>query len=150
MQKKIFVDIDGTNGHYQISNYGRVYSVRFNRMLKGHKTGKQGHLHVKLGSYFSDYIHRLVGKAFVPNPDNKPEIDHIDCNPSNNYFENLRWVTRKENLNNPLTIEHYKKSNKNKAPKGYYEKKDRFNKELGIKHKGMHIKEIDGKRQWCM
>lgn len=145
---EIFVDIDGTNGFYQISNYGRVYSVRFNRYLKPHKM-KSGHLSTKLGSFGSDYIHRLVAKAFVPNPDNKPEIDHIDCNPSNNYFENLRWVTRKENLNNPLTIEHYKESNKNKAPYGYFVKKHIANKLTGIKHIGMHIKNIDGKRQWC-
>lgn len=49
------------------------------------------------------YIHRLVAMAFIPNPDNKPEIDHIDGNPLNNHVDNLRWVTRQENELNPIT-----------------------------------------------
>lgn len=43
------------------------------------------------------YIHRIVAETFIPNPDNKPYIDHIDRNPSNNNVENLRWVTVSEN-----------------------------------------------------
>ena len=50
-------------------------------------------------------IHRLVATAFIPNPDNKPEIDHIDGNPFNNCVDNLRWVTRQENELNPITRE---------------------------------------------
>lgn len=60
------------------------------------------------------YVHRLVAELFVPNPDNKPEIDHIDTNKLNNNANNLHWVTRKENLNNPITIQNYRKSNKGK------------------------------------
>ena len=48
------------------------------------------------------YLHRLIAKAFLPNPENKPEIDHIDGNPSNNCIENLRWVSHSENRSNPI------------------------------------------------
>ena len=61
------------------------------------------------------YVHRIVAELFIPNPDNKPEIDHIDTNKINNRVDNLRWVTRKENLNNEITLKHFSVSNKNKG-----------------------------------
>lgn len=48
-------------------------------------------------------VHRLVAAAFIPNPENKPCIDHIDGDRANNHADNLRWVTVKENQNNPIT-----------------------------------------------
>ena len=48
-------------------------------------------------------IHRLVAELFIPNPENKTEVDHIDGNKLNNDVSNLRWVSRKENMNNPST-----------------------------------------------
>lgn len=56
--------------------------------------------------FCSERLHRLVAKAFIPNPENKPQIDHIDTNPLNNRVDNLQWVTSKENMNNPLTKKH--------------------------------------------
>lgn len=48
-------------------------------------------------------VHRLVAQAWIPNPDDKPEVDHIDGNRTNNNAENLRWVERVESRNNPIT-----------------------------------------------
>lgn len=92
---------------YEISSYGRVKSLKWGktRMLK-FSTNNSGYLTIHLrknGKTKSYLIHRLVANAFIPNPDNKPCIDHIDGNPSNNRVENLRWVTQKENSNNPIT-----------------------------------------------
>ena len=49
------------------------------------------------------YVHRMVAETFIPNPENKPFVDHIDTNKLNNNANNLRWVTYKENNNNPIT-----------------------------------------------
>lgn len=51
-------------------------------------------------------IARIVAKTFIPNPDNKPNVDHINRNTKNNSVENLRWVTQSENLLNPNTVRH--------------------------------------------
>lgn len=59
------------------------------------------------------YIHRLVAKVFIPNPLNKKEVDHIDCNKMNNCVSNLRWASRSENATNPITLS----SNKEKQKK---------------------------------
>ena len=54
----------------------------------------------------------MVAEAFIPNPENKPQVDHIDTNIKNNIVTNLRWATAYENSNNPLTIENNRRRQK--------------------------------------
>ena len=88
--------------NYEISNYG---NVRNNTKIVKAVPNKHGYNVVVLcnGIRKSVNIHRLVAAAFIPNPDNKPCIDHIDGDRANNHADNLRWVTVKENQNNPIT-----------------------------------------------
>lgn len=98
------VDIKGFED-YQITDDGRVWSKKKNKWLKPSQTQK-GYLYVCLskdGINYARRIHRLVAEAFIKNHDNKSSIDHINTIKTDNRVSNLRWVTPKENNNNPLT-----------------------------------------------
>lgn len=108
-------DIDGFSD-YQISDNGIVVSCKFGKMriLKPFENG-HGYLQVELwtnGEQQRFLVHHLVAEAFIPNPENKPCIDHIDGNPLNNFYLNLRWCTHKENCNNPITKKRYSEAHR--------------------------------------
>ena len=106
---EIWKDIAGYEGLYQVSNLGRVKSLKKGRwgtgkerILKPAKDGN-GYLFVKLckdGNSKMYHIHRLVADAFIPNPDNLPTVDHINRDRTDNRVENLRWASMKMQAEN--------------------------------------------------
>lgn len=120
--------IEGFDGYF-ITDTGKVIKEEGNE-IKPHKTNK-GYLRVNLrkdGKSVHKLIHRLLAEAFIPNPENKPCIDHIDGNPLNNSLDNLRWCTQKENLNNPIALKRISEKIKG-------EKHPFYGKHLNLKHK---------------
>lgn len=90
---------------YMVSDSGQVYSLVSGKILHPY-TSKGGYLQYTLYRGKKPKVvlaHRLVAAAFIENPDNKPEVDHINTNRADNRVGNLRWVTKKENQNNPLS-----------------------------------------------
>lgn len=85
--------------YYMVSNYGRVYSFKQNKILK-YDVVTNDYLEVKLkrndGRFEHVKVHRLVAMAFNDNPQHKPIVHHIDCNNQNNKADNLMWVTAEE------------------------------------------------------
>lgn len=98
-------DITGYEGLYQVSDDGQIVSLarkgrRRNKVLKqGYRGGRYKFVVLsRNGIEDRRGVHRLVAEAFLPNPDNLPEVNHKDENPENNCVENLEWCTREYNI----------------------------------------------------
>ena len=97
---------------YEVSNTGKVRNVKTGKLAnyrdnRGYKR-VQVYISKKLRKPNQPrlkecYVHRIVAMAFLPNLNNYPEVDHIDGNKSNNDVSNLRWITKKDNMNNHIT-----------------------------------------------
>ena len=110
-------DVVGYEGYYMVSSFGRVISLKRDKYLyknynpkpamilklQQRKNGYIGvYLHKEGKIKFAD-VHREVAKAFIPNPNNYPCIDHINTIKQDNNVDNLRWCTYAQNMNNPIT-----------------------------------------------
>ena len=100
MNEEIWKDVP-FDSNYKVSNYGRIFSKRTNKILKGELTEK-GYIRVALTEHKRYLVHCIVARTFIPNPENKPQVNHIDGNKQNNYVDNLEWCTQSENMRHAL------------------------------------------------
>jgi len=125
LEGEIWLPIVGFEGFYAISNFGRAMAV--NRTIKGGKWGfekrkekllaqskapKLEYKYVilaKEGKTKTMKIHRMVAMAFIPNPENKPNVNHKDLDKTNNHVDNLEWVTTHENRQHAVNNGHCNK-----------------------------------------
>ena len=108
--KEIWKPIIGYEDRYEVSNFGKVKSLKTHQVLRGEHT-KDGYIRVRLWDgtcYKSRMVHCLVAEMFIPLPDSehKYEVDHVDNNVTNNVVTNLRWLTHKENLDKSFALNH--------------------------------------------
>lgn len=98
MSCELWRPIDGHEGYY-VSSKGRVWSEYSKRLLHPTKNSRDGYMSVMFRTHKRCRLGRLVAQAFIPNPRNLPEVNHIDCDRSNDNVENLEWCNRKYNMN---------------------------------------------------
>ena len=92
---------DIPNCKYYVTDEGRLFNKITNEEFIP-VPNKNGYVYITI-QYKRIKLHRIIAEAFIPNPDNKPQIDHINRNKLDNRVENLRWVTAQENSNNRTT-----------------------------------------------
>lgn len=109
--EEVWKSVVGYEGIYEVSSFGNFRKIKDDGSKKALKTTKNGCGYYTIGLWkehkVKQYrISRLIAEAFIPNPKNKPYVDHIDTDKANNRVENLRWVSPSENSNNPLSRKH--------------------------------------------
>ena len=124
--------------NYSVSDMGRVRNDTTGRFLKD-QVDKYGYYNIDLnhnGNRKTHKIHRLIAYAFIKNPQNKPFVDHIDCNPKNNNLNNLRWATLEENNRNSSISKRNRSGIKGVCFKNQFQK---WNAHITINGKHYHL-----------
>jgi len=146
-------DVSGYEGFYQISNFGRVkslprvvyqktnnnkpYSVKGGILKAGKNIWgyKQASFVIEGSKVYKPTIHRLVATNFIPNPNNLPDINHIDEDKSNNHYSNLEWCTERAN-----TVFSCKKNTSSRHPGVCWHKRNKkWQVRVYINRKSIHI-----------
>ncbi len=115
---EVWKDVVGYEGKYLVSSEGNVYSFLTKKILKNILIN--GYYKVTLckdGKYHMEWVHRIVAKAFIPNPKNKRCVNHLDENRRNNKVSNLEWATHKENTHWGTNIQRMIETQRNTSPK---------------------------------
>ena len=117
---EVWKDVTGYEGYYKVSDKGRVRSLPRVCMNEGSNKSNRNIAHRLIPPFVTDngyaevslsmsghtrrlFVHRIVATAFIPNPENKCDVNHIDGNKQNNCLTNLEWATRKENVNHAIS-----------------------------------------------
>ena len=153
MEEEVLRYIPGYEGEYLISNLGNVYSEskpyrnQHGACSRWRPRKKMSFIYCQSGYYEVTLkskgksemflVHRLVAQSFVPNPNNYPEVNHIDGNRLNNVFSNLEWTTRRGNLS------HAKRHDPRALSRffgvGYRNKKDKYYARVSVKGKRFYL-----------
>jgi hypothetical protein len=145
-----YEDLKGFEGKYKINREGMVWSCSYEKTMTPHES-EDGYFKIKLHitehkSYHTG-IHRLLGIQYLENPDNLPEIDHIDRNQKNNDLSNLRWVDKKTQNNNKSNIltEEQKEIRKVEIREYKRVKAEEYRREKGVQPKKVYETEEERK-----
>lgn len=113
VRMEIWKEVRDFEGIYEISSLGRVKILR-NGNIKKNWVYKSGYAYIVLTKnkvQKTFLVHRIVAKAFIPNPDKKEQVNHLNCNKSDNRVSNLEWCSRSENAFHAVKNDHWVKQN---------------------------------------
>lgn len=153
-----FEYIKGYENLYKINKNGEIWSCIYGKIMKTKISDdkyKVLSLHKEKGRYKTS-VHRLLALQYIDNPENHPEVDHIDRNRQNNSLDNLRWVTKVQNMNNMFKNlsnlneeELLERKEKIKKYKTEWAKKDRLSKGVPVKAEMCKTKDPEYKKEWA-